>query len=78
MRIRKLFFVSLLLAAMLSAPFAAAAVLFEATRLDRIPLSDPMSPAMCSARSFLMYFDLLVPVVLVPCAILMSRLRPSS
>jgi len=37
--------------------------------------SDSVSPAMWSARSFLMYFDLLVPVVLIPCAAWMSRLR---
>jgi hypothetical protein len=72
---RKLFFVSLMIAAILSAPVAAAAVVFQASRLDPVTWSDSLSPAMWSARSFLMYFDLLVPVALVPCAVWMSRLR---
>ena len=75
MRLRKLFFVSLMIAAILSAPVAAAAVVFQASRLDPVAWSDSLSPAMWSARSFLMYFDLLVPVALVPCAVWMSRLR---
>ena len=71
---RKLLFVSVLLAALLSAPLAAAAVVFQAAQLDPEVWSSPVSPAMWSARSFLMYFDLLVPVALVPCAMWMSRL----
>ena len=75
MRVHKLFFVSLMIAAILSAPAAAAAVAFQAARLDPTAWSEPVSPAMWSARSFLMYFDLFVPIALVPCAVWMWRLR---
>lgn len=75
MNLRKLFFVSLLIAAILSAPVAAAAVVFQAARLDPVSWPNSVSPAMWSARSFLMYFDLLVPIALVPCVAWMSRLR---
>jgi hypothetical protein len=72
---RKLLFVSVLLAAVLSAPLAAAAVVFQAAQLNAEAWSSPVGPAMWSARSFLMYFDLFVPIALVPCAVWMSRLR---
>jgi hypothetical protein len=75
MSVRKLFFISVLLAAILSGPFAAAAVVYEATHLDRVTLSDPISPAMWSARSFLRYFDLFVALGFVPCALWVSSLR---
>ena len=75
---RKLLFVSVLVAAVLSAPLAAAAVVFQAAQLDSGAWSSPVSPAMWSARSFLMYFDLFVPIALVPCAVWMSRLRKRS
>ena len=72
---RKVLFVSVLVAAVLSAPLAAAAVVFQAAQLDSQAWSSPVGPAMWSARSFLMYFDLFVPIALVPCAVWVSRLR---
>ena len=72
---RKLLFVSVLVAAILSAPLAAAAVVFQAAQFNPEAWSSPVSPAMWSARSFLMYFDLFVSIALIPCAVWMSRLR---
>lgn len=62
------------LAALLSAPLAAAAVFIEWAQLPRVAAADA-SLATWAARSFMAYFDLGVVCLLIPSLLLCARMR---
>jgi hypothetical protein len=74
---RHTFFRSVVLAAMLSGPLAAGAVLVQWTSLKTGMLFTELSPALWSARTYLRCFDLLTLIGVVPCVVWMSRFRRS-
>ena len=73
MDMRRIFFRSILLAAMISGPLAVAGVFVQWASLDPRDFLRDVSPAMWSARAFLAYFDLSMMVSVVPCVVWTMR-----
>ena len=73
MDMRRTFFRSILLAAIISGPLAVAGVFMQWASFDPRDFLRDVSPAMWSARAFIAYFDLSMMLSVVPCVLWTMR-----